>query len=230
MNWSFLSNFAITLFALLNPLGMLPIFIGYTARESREVQRLIALFLSLTVLALLLIFMLTGSAILNFFGVSLNSFRVAGGILLLLIGIKIVNGTGATGTTGLMTKDNQSNLSNLSEAKSIYRQIVIPMAMPLLVGPGVIANVILYANEAQVKKEVGLDFGLIIMSAVVSFSVFVILAAGKGLQRLIGDIGISITQRVMGLFVAAIGVQFLVTGVSNIIIYNIVPEVLKLLK
>ena len=230
MNWSFLSNFAITLFALLNPLGMLPIFIGYTARESREVQRLVALFLSLTVLALLLIFMLTGSAILNFFGVSLNSFRVAGGILLLLIGIKIVNGTGATGTTGLMTKDNQSNLSNLSEAKSIYRQIVIPMAMPLLVGPGVIANVILYANEAQVKKEVGLDFGLIIMSAVVSFLVFVILAAGKGLQRLIGDIGMSITQRVMGLFVAAIGVQFLVTGVSNIIIYNIVPEVLKLLK
>ena len=230
MNWSFLSNFAITLFALLNPLGMLPIFIGYTARESREVQRLVALFLSLTVLALLLIFMLTGSAILNFFGVSLNSFRVAGGILLLLIGINIVNGTGATGTTGLITKDNQSNLSNLSEAKSIYRQIVIPMAMPLLVGPGVIANVILYANEAQVKKEVGLDFGLIVMSAVVSFLVFVILAAGKGLQRLIGDIGMSITQRVMGLFVAAIGVQFLVTGVSNIIIYNIVPEVLKLLK
>ena len=230
MEWSFLRNFAITLFALLNPLGMLPIFIGYTARESREVQRLVALFLSLTVLALLLIFMLTGSAILNFFGVSLNSFRVAGGILLLLIGINIVNGTGATGTTGLITKDNQSNLSNLSEAKSIYRQIVIPMAMPLLVGPGVIANVILYANEAQVKKEVGLDFGLIVMSAVVSFLVFVILAAGKGLQRLIGDIGMSITQRVMGLFVAAIGVQFLVTGVSNIIIYNIVPEVLKLLK
>ena len=224
MEWSFLRNFAITLFALLNPLGMLPIFIGYTAREGRGVQRWVALFVSLTVLALLLIFLLTGSAILDFFGVTLNSFRIAGGILLLLIGINIVNGNGTTGTQILLTKDKKSTLS---EAKSIYRQIVIPMAMPLLVGPGAIANIILYANEAQANKESGFGFGLIIMTVFVSLLVFVILAAGQQLQRFLGDIGLSITQRVMGLFVAAIGVQFMVTGVIDIIVYNITPQLLK---
>jgi multiple antibiotic resistance protein len=81
MDFSFLSNFAITLFALLNPIGMLPVFISYTASERKEVQRLVALFVSLTVMALLLVFLLIGSPILQFFGVSLDSFRIAGGIL-----------------------------------------------------------------------------------------------------------------------------------------------------
>jgi small neutral amino acid transporter SnatA (MarC family) len=110
----------------------------------------------------------------------------------------------------------KENKDNLSQAKSVYRQIVIPMAMPLLVGPGVIANVILYASEALAKRG-GLGLELILTTIFVSFLVFLVLASGKGLQRILGDIGLSITQRVMGLFVAAIGVQFMVTGITDII-------------
>ena len=221
MEWSFLRNFAITLFALLNPLGMLPIFISYTARERKEVQRLVALFVSLTVLCLLLIFMFIGTPMLKFFGVTLDSFRLAGGVLLLIIGINIVNGSGA-GTKELLI--NEQGGDYLREAKSVYRQIVIPMAMPLLVGPGVIANVILYASEAESRLGSGTGIELILMTILVSFLVFLILAAGKWLQRLLGDIGLSITQRVMGLFVAAIGVQFMVTGLVNIFVDQIVPK------
>ena len=101
------------------------------------------------------------------------------------------------------------------------------MAMPLLVGPGVIANVILYSNEASKKRD-GLGIELILMIALVSFLVFVILAAGKWLQKMIGNIGLNITQRIMGLFVAAIGVQFMVTGVINIFINQIIPELSKI--
>lgn len=220
MDWSFLRNFAITLFALLNPLGMLPIFISYTARERKEVQRLVALFVSVTVLGLLIIFMLIGTPMLQFFGVTLNSFRIAGGILLLGIGINIVNGVGANPTAGMSL--GKGDESNISQAKSVYRQIVIPMAMPLLVGPGVIANVILYASEA-ISKKGGLGLELILMTILVSFLVFVVLASGKWLQRILGDIGLSITQRVMGLFVAAIGVQFIVTGLVDIFLRQIVP-------
>ncbi len=104
MEWSFFRNFAITLFALLNPLGMLPIFISYTARERQEVQRLVALFVSLTVLCLLLIFMFIGTSMLKFFGVTLDSFRLAGGVLLLMIGINIVNGSGG-GTKELLINE-----------------------------------------------------------------------------------------------------------------------------
>ena len=209
MDFSFLSNFAITLFALLNPIGMLPVFISYTASERKEVQRLVALFVSLTVMALLLAFLLVGSPILQFFGISLDSFRIAGGVLLLIIGIGIVNGKSSDNKEEIITT---AASNNLTQAKSIYSQIVIPMAMPLLVGPGVIANVILYSNEAS-KKRGGLGIELILMIALVSFLVFIILATGKWLQKMIGNIGLNITQRIMGLFVAAIGVQFMVTGV-----------------
>jgi MarC family membrane protein len=220
MEWSFLRNFGITLFALLNPLGMLPIFISYTARERTKVQRMVALFVSLTVMGLLLIFLLIGSPMLQFFGVTINSFRLAGGIILLIIGINIVNGNDSSGGKTLPVEENENDLT---QAKSVYRQIVIPMAMPLLVGPGVIANVILYANEALAKKG-GLGLELILMTILVSFLVFAVLFSGKWLQQVMGNIGLSITQRVMGLFVAAIGVQFIVTGSIDIIINDLVPK------
>ena len=111
MNFSFLSNFAITLFALLNPIGMLPVFISYTANERKEVQRLVALFVSLTVMALLLVFLLIGSPILQFFGVSLDSFRIAGGILLLTIGIGIVNGKSSDNKEEIVTTETNNNLT-----------------------------------------------------------------------------------------------------------------------
>jgi len=225
MDFSFLSNFAITLFALLNPIGMLPVFISYTANERKEVQRLVALFVSLTVMALLLVFLLIGAPILQFFGVSLNSFRIAGGILLLIIGIGIVNGKSSDNKEEIVT----TAASNyLTQAKSIYSQIVIPMAMPLLVGPGVIANVILYSSEASSKIGTGLAIELILMIVLVSFLVFATLAAGKLLQKMIGNIGLNITQRIMGLFVAAIGVQFMVTGIINIFVSQIIPELSKI--
>ncbi len=115
------------------------------------------------------------------------------------------------------------NENDLTQAKSVYEQIVIPMAMPLLVGPGVIANVILYANEALAKKG-GLAIELMLMTILVCVFVFAVLVSGKWLQRVMGDIGLSITQRVMGLFVAAIGVQFIVTGSIDIIINDLVPK------
>jgi multiple antibiotic resistance protein len=71
-----ITNFAASMFALLNPLGVLPIFISYTAGEKRKVQRWLALFLSLTVLVLLLVFFFAGSALLKFFGISLDAFRM----------------------------------------------------------------------------------------------------------------------------------------------------------
>jgi len=101
------------------------------------------------------------------------------------------------------------------------------MAMSLLVGPGVIANVMLYANEA-IAKTGGLGLELILMTILVSFFVFLVLASAKWLQKLLGDIGLSITQRVMGLFVAAIGVQFMVTGIRDLFVDKIIPELSKI--
>src|SRR5262249_20741169 len=163
---------------LMNPFGVLPVFIAYVADEKPSVQRFVALLLSLTVLALLILFLASGSALLNFFGINLDSFRIAGGIILLLIGISLV--AGIEGQTKALAVNAAE--SDWQQAKSVYRSIVIPLAMPLLVGPGAIANVILYASEAEVAAHKGLYGGLAIVCVGVSLLVFVILLCGQWLK------------------------------------------------
>ncbi|AUB82305.1 MarC family protein [Candidatus Thiodictyon syntrophicum] len=220
-----LTTFGATLFALLNPLGMLPVFMGYTEGLGPGVQRWLALFVALTVLGLILVFLLAGTSIIDFFGITLDSFRLAGGILLLSIGIRIV-----TAEPGKAAKDlvAMTELGAVAEAKSVYRRIVVPFAMPLLVGPGVIANLILHAGQARAIKSDTLLIGMVLVSVGICALTFVILLAGRLLRRLLGDVGLSIMTRVLGLLVASIGMQFVVTGVTNVIVQSIAPQVLKL--
>ena len=220
MNGSELINFMVTTFALLNPLGVLPIFIGLTARENRGVQRLVALFVSLTVLALLLVFLFVGESILQFLGVSMDAFRIAGGILLLLMGLKIV--AGEAGDSGAQLSEAAAGVSELKEAETVFQKIVIPMAMPLLVGPGVIANVILYAARDKADHDGGV---LVLGTFLLSVVVLAIFLAGRWLKAVMGPIGLNILMRVMGLMVAAMGVQFMVTGVSQIFITQLAPVI-----
>ena len=223
MDKSLYTTFAATLFALLNPLGALPIFIGYVAGERAGVQRFVALLLSVTVLALLLVFLTTGAALLRFFGIDLDSFRVAGGILLLLIGINQV--TGKNSEAKSVAGDEK--LSDWQAAQGVYRAIVIPIAMPLLVGPGVIANVILYANEVRARPDVPLPGGLALICLAVSFLVLIIFLSGRWLQRILGTTGLSIATRVLGLLVASMGVQFISTGLTNIVVHSVAPQILN---
>jgi multiple antibiotic resistance protein len=222
---SILGTFAATLFALLNPLGMLPVFIGYTARRRIGVQRWLAIFVSLTVLGLMLLFLFAGTALLNFFGITLDAFRVAGGILLLLIGIRTVVQDVANKAKDLTVA---AEIGELREAESVYGQIVVPLAMPLLVGPGVIANLILYAGEAWQTKSAKLFWGLVGVTVGVSFLTLMILLSGRLLRRLLGDVGLSIATRILGLLVASIGVQFVIAGLTNVIVHSIAPELLQL--
>ena len=220
---SILGTFAATLFALLNPFGMLPVFIGYTAGRSTSVQRWLALFISITVLGLMLLFLFAGTALLNFFGITIDAFRVAGGILLLLIGIRTVARDPTDKAQDLVVA---SQVGALCEAESVYGQIVVPFAMPLLVGPGVIANLILYAGEAWERKSPKLASGLVAVTVGVSLFTLVILLSGGFLRKLLGDVGLSIATRILGLLVASIGVQFVIAGLTNVIVNSIVPAVL----
>ncbi|MCP9928253.1 MarC family protein [Cyanobium sp. CH-040] len=216
---STLLNFVVTSFALMNPLGALPIFLGFTARESKPVQRLVALFVSLTVLGLLLMFLFIGDPLLRFFGVSIDAFRIAGGILLLVTGLKIIAGGMADSGDQLVATEAGEN--KLKEAETIYQKIVIPLAMPLIVGPGAIANVILFSSRAGQGHVV--SGGLLVATVVLALSVLVVFLSGRWLQDILGPIGMNLLLRVMGLMVAAMGVQFMVTGVSEIIVNELAP-------
>src|ERR1700751_1438984 len=128
---------------------MLPVFIGYTAGRSTSVQRWLALFISITVLGLMLLFLFAGTALLNFFGITIDAFRVAGGILLLLIGIRTVARDPTAKAQDLVVA---SEVGALCEAESVYGQIVVPFAMPLLADRAVIPNLTLYAVKPGKKK------------------------------------------------------------------------------
>ena len=100
--------------------------------------------------------------------------------------------------------------------------------MPLLVGPGVIANLILYAGEAWQRRSAKLSWGLVGVTVGVSLLTLIILLSARYLRRLLGDVGLNIATRILGLLVASIGVQFMIAGLSNVILNSIVPELLKL--
>ena len=205
---------------MMNPLGVMPIFIALTARETRDVQRLMSLFVSLTVLALLIVFQFVGESILQFLDVSTDAFRIAGDILLLLMGLKIVSGD--AGDSDIQDSGAAAAESELQEAETIFQKIVIPLAMPLLVEPGVIANVVLHAAKDRADHDGG---ALLLGSFLLSEIVLAILLAGRWLKAVVGPIGLNILMRVMALMVAAIGVQFMVTGVSQIVITQLAPAI-----
>ena len=174
--------------------------------------------MALTVLVLLLVFLFIGSDLLRFLGVSINAFRIAGGILLLLMGLQIVRGQ--SGDTDLQAPGGVAGQSELKEAETVFEKIVIPMAMPLLVGPGVIANVILYAS----RDDSGLERGdLLLGSCVLALIVLAIFLAGRWLKAVIGPIVLNILMRVMGLMVAAMGAQFLITGINQNVLTQLAP-------
>jgi len=198
----------------------MPIFIALTARENRDVQRLMSLFVSLTVLALLIVFQFVGESILQFLDVSTDAFRIAGDILLLLMGLKIVSGD--AGDSDIQDSGAASAESELQEAETVFQKIVIPLAMPLLVEPGVIANVVLHAAKDRADHDGG---ALLLGSFLLSEIVLAILLAGRWLKAVVGPIGLNILMRVMALMVAAIGVQFMVTGVSQIVITQLAPAI-----
>ena len=205
---------------MMNPLGVMPIFIALTARETRDVQRLMSLFVSLTVLALLIVFQFVGESILQFLDVSTDAFRIAGDILLLLMGLKIVSGD--AGDSDTQDSGAAAAESELQEAETVFQKIVIPLAMPLLVEPGVIANVVLHAAKDRADHDGG---ALLLGSFLLSEIVLAILLAGRWLKAVVGPIGLNILMRVMALMVAAIGVQFMVTGVSQIVITQLAPAI-----
>jgi MarC family membrane protein len=179
-----------------------------------------SLFVSLTVLALLIVFQFVGESILQFLDVSTDAFRIAGDILLLLMGLKIVSGD--AGDSDIQDSGAAAAESELQEAETVFQKIVIPLAMPLLVEPGVIANVVLHAAKDRADHDGG---ALLLGSFLLSEIVLAILLAGRWLKAVVGPIGLNILMRVMALMVAAIGVQFMVTGVSQIVITQLAPAI-----
>ena len=190
----------ISLFAILDPIGIIPLIILFTVGMSAPERARTARLASLTVCAILLVALLLGEPLLAFFGISISSFRVAGGILLMLMSIKMLLGS-----------FYQPALNNGDEAVSA--NAIVPLSTPLLAGPGSISAVIVEAHKAH-----GFEHYLIMGVEIVLLSVTVwltFLIAPWVAQR-IGKLGINVFTRLMGLILAAIAVEFIASGMRGL--------------
>ncbi len=195
----------ISLLALVNPLGAIPFFISFTIGNTRHERQKIVRVASLTVALVIAITTLAGQQFIDFFGISVNSFQVAGGIIMLLMAISMINAQpGGTKTTPEEAIEGELK-DNIA---------VVPLAIPLLAGPGTISTVIIYSSEPGGWLQ---KLNLIGSGIAIAVLVFAALSAADPISRVLGRTGINVATRLMGLMLAALGVELIVDGLTALL-------------
>ncbi|MFM1959246.1 MAG: hypothetical protein RL588_763 [Pseudomonadota bacterium] len=210
----FAVNFFIALFALIDPVGNVPLFAAATSGLKNSTARLIAVFVSLFVLGFLIFFYFTGLSLLAFFGISLPAFRIAGGILLLLLGLDMTRNDFTASLQASTDEEVSAGGGRTAQARRRFESMIVPFAMPLLIGPGAISTVIIYASEARDYGMVGVVTGVGVI-ALVALSTMLSFWATPIISRLLGRIGLAIVVRVLGLILCAMAVQFILSGIAD---------------
>jgi multiple antibiotic resistance protein len=198
-------------FFIMDPLGLLPIFVAITATDDAEKQKRTAQRATLIAFLLMTFFTVFGSFVFKLFGISMNALKVAGGILLLM-----------TSTDMLRAQPSRTRSSpeetHESEAKEDVA--VVPLAMPLLAGPGSIATAMVLAARGPHWTYA---IPVVISIAITCFIAYLLLRVASRLNRLLGTTGIAVLERIMGLLLAAIAVQFMADGVMAFLQGNAHP-------
>jgi multiple antibiotic resistance protein len=202
-------NFFIALFALIDPLGNVPLYAAATVGATPAQSRLTAVYVALFALVFLAFFFVTGLGLLRFFGISLPAFRIAGGIVLLLMGLDMVRGD-------IVSKFGEEAaagppLSTRAYAARQFETLIVPFGMPLLIGPGAISSAVIYAEEARGLGATGEVIGL---GVIVAMALTIVLAFWftNQISRALGRVGMMIVIRVLGLLLTAMAVQFILAG------------------
>jgi multiple antibiotic resistance protein len=192
----------LSLFAILDPIGIIPIIIAFTIGLSSEKRAHVGRMASLSVIGILLVALLIGELLLEFFGISIHSFRVAGGILLLLMSITMLFGTRET------PKPEESGDNDASSSIAI-----VPLSTPLLAGPGAISTIILDAHKGHGIGHYAVMSVEIILLGITVWLTFLV---APWISGRLGRIGSSVFSRLMGLLLAAIAVEFIAGGLRGL--------------
>jgi multiple antibiotic resistance protein len=206
---TFAINFFIALFALIDPLGNVPLYAAATVGASPAQSRLTAIYMALFALVFLAFFFLTGLALLRFFGISLPAFRIAGGIVLLLMGLDMVRGDIVKNFAA--AEKAEEVLSVRAYAARRFEALIVPFGMPLLIGPGAISSAVIYAEEARRLGASGVAIGLGVI-ATTSLTIVLAFWFTSQISRVMGRVGMVIVVRVLGLILTAMAVQFILAG------------------
>ena len=212
MDWGLLVNSFIGMLSILNPIGNVPIFLEHVENETPKVQRAVALMMAVAIFLLLTAFFVFGNRILTLFGITIPAFRLAGSILILIVGLRMLQGKSKFESHGIETAAAQGN--TFDQARNRLSHILVPVAMPLFIGPGSITTVVLYAEKVT-------TFPMYVMMILVIFlataAVGVCLVVSRSIFNLLGTNGTQIVIRFMGMILCAIAMQFMIDGVAQLL-------------
>lgn len=197
------------LFSVLNPIGTVPIFVGLTHNDSQKERNRISLWTSINVFIILIVSFFVGQYVLTFFGISIDALRIAGGLVILNSGFSLLSGK--------ISKKRGINKKVEHDAQNRNDIALTPLAIPMLAGPGSISLLIAFYQEHQQMHEIIISCFAILAIAI---TIFGILKSAHYLSRILGASGIVAISRIIGFMVIAIGIQYIVSALINIIKAN----------
>jgi multiple antibiotic resistance protein len=207
-------NLFVALFALVDPIGNVPIFAAATAGASLRQRLSVSALICLFVIAFLTFFFFTGLGLLQFFGISLAAFRIAGGILLLLLGLDMAR---EDFIKSFADADATADAKDVrGYARRRFQRLIVPFAMPLLIGPGAISTIIIQAGEASKIGPAAQVAGVVAIVAA-GLATFLCFTLTGPISRVLGEVGMAIVVRVLGLILCALAIQFILLGFSEAI-------------
>ncbi|MCB1313695.1 MAG: MarC family protein [Sedimentitalea sp.] len=203
MDSAFLITTFVTLFVVIDPLALVPLFLALTRGKPAEARRRIAIRACLTAIGILTVFGAFGEAVLAFAGISMPAFRVAGGLLLFLTALDML--------FERRTK-RRENQAEEAEEDDGHDPSVFPLAIPLIAGPGAIASMILLAGQHPGLP--GLAVVVAVMIFVVALSMVSFMLSDL-MEKMLGKTGINVITRLLGMLLAALAVQFVLDGLRD---------------
>ena len=187
---------------IVDPIAVVPTYLVITQGQTTDQRRATARRACVAAAVLLITFALAGRGIFSLFGITMPAFRIAGGLILWVVAMDMLHGTRST----------QEGTAEITEGRAKEDVALTPLAMPMLAGPGAISTVMVLAGQARSTPQQIAVYASILLTIVISW---LTLRVGERLVVRMGQTGIRVMTRIMGLLLAAIAVQFVITGVRE---------------
>ncbi|MBC7713112.1 MAG: NAAT family transporter [Rhizobacter sp.] len=198
-------KFSITLISIINPLGAIPVFLGFTKHHKNLNTRNVTNTCSAAVGITILVSLVCGQALLNFFGISVASFTIGGGLLLFTMAFSMISGHQST------TKINNEEMKSIDFEREIG---IIPLAIPLLSGPGAISTSIIHAKNFTTPTH---WIAGIVVVILISLIVKITLSYAEKIGEKLGQIGLNVMTRIMGLILLSMSIEMIAFGIREIL-------------
>jgi len=187
---------------IVDPIAVIPTYLVITQGQSSEQRQATALRACVAAAVLLVTFAAAGRGIFTLFGITMPAFRIAGGLILWVVAMDMLHGTRST----------QEGTAEITEGRAKEDVALTPLAMPMLAGPGAISTVMVLSGQARETPQLIAVYGSIVLTIFISW---LTLRVGERVVMRMGQTGIRVMTRIMGLLLAAIAVQFVITGVRE---------------